>query len=180
MKMKKRVLQWGNVRKCGGMGENRRNFSGSFGGVLRIILLKFIKIYMGFTAVGITVSTAFFFWQFLDLEDIDTPEKEVGLLEMNEKYMLTDCHALETGNKITVRKKCPSKSRWLKGGHWSVIYLLRMGQGFWQPYWGLVLFYYVCSFFLRRSYRTVPTVYMIWLIMSGSLNILMKKSSFCS
>lgn len=98
------------MRKCGGMGENRRNFSGSFGGVLRIILLKFIKIYMGFTAVGITVSTVFFL-TILGFRGYRHTGKEVGLLEMNEKYMLTDCHALETGNKITVRKKCPSKSR---------------------------------------------------------------------
>ena len=34
------------------MGENRRNFSGSFGGVLRIRLLKLIKFYIDFTAVG--------------------------------------------------------------------------------------------------------------------------------
>lgn len=54
------ALQRGNARKCGGMGENRRNFSGSFGRVLRIILLKFIKFYIDFTAVGITVSAAFF------------------------------------------------------------------------------------------------------------------------
>lgn len=69
---------------------------------------------MGFTAVGITVSTVFFFFFFLTIlgfRGYRHTGKEVGLLEMNEKYMLTDCHALETGNKITVRKKCPSKSR---------------------------------------------------------------------
>ena len=62
------------MRKCGGMGENRRNFSGWCGGVLRIRLLKFIKIYIDFTAVGIKVSAAFFltFQGFRGY--IDTPE----------------------------------------------------------------------------------------------------------
>lgn len=48
------------MRKRGGMGENRRNFSGVFGGVLRIRLLKFIKNYIDISAVGITVLAAFF------------------------------------------------------------------------------------------------------------------------
>ena len=54
------ALERGNVRKCGGIGENRRNFSGWFGGVLRMRLLKFIKSYIDFTAVGFSVPAAFF------------------------------------------------------------------------------------------------------------------------
>ena len=69
------ALRRGNVRKCGDMGENRRNFSGWFGGLLRMRLLKFIKIYIDISAVGITVSTAFFltFQGFRGY--IDTPER---------------------------------------------------------------------------------------------------------
>ena len=62
------------MRKCDGMGENRRNFSGWFGGVLRIRLLKFIKIYIDISAVGISVPAVFFltFQGFRGY--IDTPE----------------------------------------------------------------------------------------------------------
>lgn len=51
------------MRKCGGMGENRRNFSGWFGRVLRIRLLKFIKNYIDISVVGITVSAVFLTFQ---------------------------------------------------------------------------------------------------------------------
>jgi len=62
------------VRKCGGMGENRRNFSGWYSRLLRIRLLRFIKKYMDISAVGIAVSTVFFliFQGFGGY--IDTPE----------------------------------------------------------------------------------------------------------
>ena len=54
------ALRQGNVRKRGDMGENRRNFSGLCSGGLRIRLLKFIKIYIDISAVGIMVPAAFF------------------------------------------------------------------------------------------------------------------------